>query len=83
MSGKQPGGRPAESNPNNLLTRRDFLKGAGATAGGYVWRKIIPFAELVESLEIQSLSRKEHFKPFNRGYAEWQYVEFLISKSKG
>lgn len=71
------------------LTRRGFLKvfvaGVGAVALGRLG--IFGPAEAngpsgkPESAE-PLLSRKEHFKPFNRGNAEWQYVEFQYTNTE-
>ncbi len=69
------------------ITRRDFLKLAGAAAGAVALNRLgLAKAEeprrKPETAE-QLISRKEHFKPFNRGNAEWQYVEFQYSNSGG
>ena len=67
------------------FTKRDFLKLAGAAAGAAALNRLgLAKAEgqsnKPEAAE-QLLSRKEHFKPFNRGNAEWQYVEFQYSNA--
>lgn len=69
------------------LTRRDFLKVTGTTVaalfldGSGMARALEPVKpqETGESV----LSRKEHFRPFNKGNAEWQYVEFQYSNDRG
>ncbi|NCQ66066.1 MAG: hypothetical protein COZ34_02745 [Candidatus Pacebacteria bacterium CG_4_10_14_3_um_filter_34_15] len=68
------------------ITRRDFLKLMGAAAGAVALNRFgLAKAEgqsnKPETAE-QLLSRKEHFKPFNRGNAEWQYVEFQYSNTE-
>lgn len=69
------------------LTRRVFLKLAGATVGGLILDRFgVAEAEKqsnkLETAE-QSLSRKTHFKPFNKGNAEWQYLAFQYSDAQG
>ncbi len=80
MNEKQQGNPPTEFEPKNKISRRDFLKLSGRALGVLGLKALgvdrIPFAEAAKSPEMQSLSRKEHFKPFNSGNAEWQYVEF-------
>ena len=68
------------------ITRGDFLKLMGAAVGAAVLNRLgLAKAEgqtnKPETAE-QLLSRKEHFKPFNRGNAEWQYVEFQYSNTE-
>ena len=68
------------------ITRRDFLKLAGAAIGAAALDRLgLARAEgpsgRPETAE-QLPSRKEHFKPFNRGNAEWQYVEFQYSDTE-
>ena len=67
------------------ITRRDFIKLMGTAAGAVVLNsfglaKAEGQSNKIETAE-QLLSRKEHFKPFNRGNAEWQYVEFQYSNA--
>ncbi len=50
---------------------------AVATVVGTLDKQALPQKET----EAQVLSRKEHFKPFNKGNAEWQYVEFQYTSS--
>lgn len=69
------------------ITRRDFLKLTGAAAGAFALNRLgLARAEAPgnkqETIET-SLSRKEHFKPFNRGFLEWQYLEFQYSNDRG
>ena len=67
------------------ITRRDFIKLIGATAGAVVLNRFGLAKDEGQSNKIETaeqlLSRKEHFKPFNRGNAEWQYVEFQYSNA--
>jgi len=69
------------------ITRRDFLKLVGAAAGAAALNRLgLAKAEgLSRKLETaeQPILRKEHFEPFNRGNAEWQYVEFQYSDTEG
>ena len=68
------------------ISRREFLKLMGAAAGAAALNKLgLAKAEeqgkKTETAE-QLPSRKEHFKPFNKGNAEWQYVEFQYSNTE-
>lgn len=69
------------------ISRRDFLKlgGAGAVALAMSRLKIGRAEGRADATEVgaELLSRKEHFKPFNRGNAEWQYVEFQYDSNQG
>src|SRR3989338_9214150 len=62
------------------IPRRDFLKLAGAVIGTMGLKKL--GLAKAEGQAEQLLSRKEHFKPLNRGNAEWQYVEFQYSNAR-
>src|SRR3989338_6074389 len=62
------------------IPRRDFLKLAGAVIGTMALKKL--GLAKAEGQAEQLLSRKEHFKPLNRGNAEWQYVEFQYSNAR-
>lgn len=69
------------------ITRRDFLKLTGAAAGALALnRSGLAKAEAPgkkPEIAEQPLSRKEHFRPFNRGNAEWQYLEFQYTNAQG
>jgi hypothetical protein len=67
------------------ISRRDFLKLIGNLAVVLALNRLgLANAEgqstKPETAELL-LSRKEHFKPFNRGNAEWQYVEFQYTNA--
>lgn len=67
-------------NKNRKISRRSFLKLAAGTAASLaiprLFPGLIPQENRSENSAEAQLLRKEHFKPFNRGNVEWQYVEF-------
>jgi len=69
------------------ILRRDVLRLAGGTLAGWLLNSspITRAQEPVNHQETEenTLSRKEHFQPFNKGNAEWQYVEFQYLDGEG
>ncbi len=68
-------------------SRRSLLKLAGATVAGLALDRLgmtrSPEPGKPQEARETLLSRREHFKPFNKGNAEWQYLEFQYTNPNG